>query len=372
MAATRALVTGSIIALLAACVSVGPGAPMSTPAPAGEQSTTANTPWPVQTRYDVDLWLHGYAMLSDDTTHVPFFERGYRDQMTAFKRRANVSTKLDANYQTLHDGLARHPGYISGQFLPLYFGSWTDVQQAIRLFLQANGNPRASTDPQQQAIIATFASVFPQPADRDWLRTFTAAIEDEDAQYYHSYWTAQQRDRAPVLARVDSLWTNVYRAKLQRFLDNEQMDRGILFLSLPLDGEGRTIAGNPNTERGNSRVTTTFPETPADALDVVYVFAHEVVGAMAGLAVRDNTTPAEKQQGLDARYTSPAAVRGGAMLLKRVAPDLVPGYARYYLASANTPLAGDDPEQALARAFPLPQPILDAIDRQLSVVLGGI
>jgi len=65
-------------------------------------------------------------------------------------------------------------------------------------------------------------------------------------------------------------------------------------------------------------------------------------------------------------------VRGGELLLKRIAPDLAPGYARYYLASANVSFTTGDPEQALARAFPLPQPILDAIDHQLGVVLGGI
>lgn len=369
MPATRALIAGSCTVLLAACVTVGPGAPMPAATPATAQTSTT---WSIQTREDVDLWLHGYAMLTDDTTQVPLFRRGYRAQMIAFKHRANVSTQLDANYQTLHDRLAQHPGYVSGQFLPLYFGSWDAMRQAVQLFLGASGNPRAVTDPQQQAIVATFASVFPQPADRDWLRTFTAAVEDENTQYYQSYWNARQRDLAPVLARTDSLWEHTYLAKFQRLLDNQQMDRGIVYLSLPLDGEGRTIPGNPNTERGNSRVTVAFPDSLGGALDPIYVFAHEVMGTISSLAVTENTTPAEKQQGLSDRYTSPAAVRGGELLLKRVAPDLVPGYARYYLASANASSTGGDPEQALARTFPLPQPILDAIDRQLGVVLGGI
>ena len=368
MPAIRTLIAGSGMALLAACASVGPGNPLPAATPETGASSAA---WPIQTREDIDLWLHGYAMLSDDTTQVPFFKRGYRERMTAFKRRANVSTQLDANYQTLHDQLAQRPGYVSGQFLPLYFGSWDDMRQAIQLFLGANGNPRAVTDPQQQAIVATFASVFPQPADREWLRTFTAAIEDENTQYYQNYWNARQRDLAPVLARTDSLWEHTYLAKFQRLLDNQQMSRGIVYASLPLDGEGRTIAGGV-AQRGNSRVTVPFPESPTEALDPIYVFAHEVVGSLTALAVTENTTPAEKRQGLSDRYTSPAAVRGGELLLKRIAPDLAAGYARYYLASANVSFTTGDPEQALARAFPLPQPILDAIDHQLGVVLGGI
>ena len=45
---------------------------------------------------------------------------------------------------------------------------------------------------------------------------------------------------------------------------------------------------------------------------------------------------------------------------------------RHYLAATGaTPPAGD-PTAAFTAAFPLPQPILDAIARQIDVVLGGI
>ena len=60
------------------------------------------------------------------------------------------------------------------------------------------------------------------------------------------------------------------------------------------------------------------------------------------------------------RYTSAAAVRGGALLLQRVAPELLPGYARYYLTAARRTI-GSDPVASLAIAFPLPAAIRDAI-----------
>ena len=37
-------------------------------------------PWPMKTREHVDLWLHGFAMLQDDTTHPPQFRRGYQNE----------------------------------------------------------------------------------------------------------------------------------------------------------------------------------------------------------------------------------------------------------------------------------------------------
>jgi hypothetical protein len=362
----------SLVVACAGCATVGPGNALPpASAPAGAVPGHPNSTWPIQTRYDLDLWLHGYAMISDDTTHLPLFQRGYRERMVDFKRRANVTTALDRNRAALHDRLVQHPGYISAQFLPLYFAAGDAMRQAVTLFLNANGDAQRATDPQQQAIIATFASVFPGAADRDWLRAFAAAIDDESTQYYQRYWNARQRDLAPVLARVDSLWENVYRAKLSRYLDNEQLDRGIFYLSLPLDGEGRTIAGTP-AQRGNNRIATAFPDTPDAAMEAIYVFAHEAVGAMTNRVVHDNTTPAEQRQGTADRYTSAAAVRGGAMLLKRLAPELVQGYASYYVRSAGGTAADGDAEDSLARVFPLPQSIVDAIDHQLDIVLGGI
>ena len=64
-------------------------------------------------------------------------------------------------------------------------------------------------------------------------------------------------------------------------------------------------------------------------------------------------------------------MRAGALLLQKIAPELVNGYARYYLQSANRP-AGANPVTTLATVFSLPDGIRDAIARQLEVVLGGI
>jgi hypothetical protein len=52
--------------------------PEAEPAPAAptiSQEIVGQTPWPVKTRYVVDLWLHGLAMLSTDTSRTPPFRR---------------------------------------------------------------------------------------------------------------------------------------------------------------------------------------------------------------------------------------------------------------------------------------------------------
>ncbi len=356
-----------LVALLASCASGGGGS-------AGTQQGGALPPrvdaaWPVKTREATDAWLHAFAMVSQDTTIVPYFKRGYRDQMIVIKNRGNVLSNLDVNKDRLQSGLARNPALTGAQFLPLYFGTWDEFNLAIDLFIRADGNPRAAQNQQEQQVIALFAGAFPSAADRQWLQLFTNGARDEYTKFYHTYWVQTQRERAPVLTRIDLLWEKTYFPKLTRYLRNTQFASGTLLVSLPLDGEGRTITGGKET----NTIAVSFPETEGTAIEAIYVFVHEATSPVIGSAVSDNITPAEQRMGVGDRYQSAAAVQAGAMLLKRVAPELLAGYTQYYLTSAGSRVAvGADPIETLQRLFPLPQPIRDAIGRQLDVVLGGI
>jgi len=361
-----------IVAL--ACAAGGQADPAAMPAAAVGGQTAADVRWPIKTREHVDLWLHGFAMVSEDTTRVPYFRRGYRDQLVVAKNGANVTTQLDANRERLQARLAANRSLVNAQFLALYFGSWQELREVVELFLRAEGNPQRANSRELAAAIATLAGYFPSAADREWLGLFVTSLDDESQKFYHDYWIQQQRNRAATLVAVDSLWQQRYRPKLQGFLNGTQQTSGDLLLSLPLDGEGRTISGG-NTPGASDRaniITVAFPDRPADAAEAIYVFAHEAVGTLAGSAVNDNTTPNEKRTGVADRLQSAAAVRGGALLLARVAPELADGYASYYLRSANAPVGSGNVQTALAAAFPLPDGLRDAIERQLEVVLGGI
>jgi hypothetical protein len=375
--ATRRAFSAAGLVLLAAC-STGVS-PSTTPAPGpnpvnvprtGGAGPTPLVPaaWPVRTNEAVDLWLHAYAMLSPDTMHVPYFERGYRDRMAAIRRDRNVSSQLDANRATLVSRLAVNPALAtSGQFLPLYFQSWEQMRQMIDLFVRAGGNPGATNDPTARTYLAILAGAFPTAADREWLRTFTASVEDERARFYHDYWTEQQRLRATLLSHVDSLWQLQWRPQLQRFLNNSQQQNGVMLLSLPLGGEGRTI----HFGKAENAVAVDFPDSRDDSEAALYVFVHEVAGSVAAAAITDNTTPAEQRSGATAKYEQSAAVRAGAILLERTRPDAVPGYMRYYLKEAGR-AAPTDPRSAFVSAFSIPDAVRDAIGRQLDVILGGI
>ncbi|HKB80655.1 MAG TPA: hypothetical protein VKH35_13155 [Thermoanaerobaculia bacterium] len=332
--------------------------------------------WKISTRYQVDLWLHGYAMLQKDTTLIPYFKPGYRDSIEAFKKRGNITTRLDTDRDSLRSQLASDSRLIGGQFLGLYFRTWETTQKAIDQYLKNSVddemhtqrvNVRQMMDPDSRAVFGIIQASYSTPAERQWLKRFTAAMQDENTKYYADYWRTQQANRAPIFAAVDSLWRQIYFAKFRTFLAKSGQSRGEILLSLPLDGEGRTL-GEPG--RGPT-ITVTFPDSVSQAIDAIYVLAHEAVSPVSNAAVNDNTTPAEKKEGLADRYTSAAAVRGGLQLLQKIAPELVIGYARHYLDAAHISYTPGAEVAAVEKAFPLRQSIADELTHQLNTDLSG-
>ena len=361
---TRTLQALTLLAATA-CASSGPGDPLPSPTPAVAGQTGVT--WPVSTRAHIDLWLHGFALISPDSGRVPMFKRGYATRIAESKSRGNVQTSLDVNRDRLRARYETNRALLNAQFLAMRFASWEDLRQAIDLFLRAEGDPGRAGDRLAQEIIATFAQTFSTAADRDWLRLFALSLNDENERFYRAWWTQRQTDLAPVRERIQSVWAQTYNARFQPFLNNTQLQAGEWILSLPVNGEGRSFT----FEKRSNIIVGTMPESRDAADDALYVFAHEAVYGMATSAVTDNTTPNDRRSGVTDAFISAAAVRAGYRLLERIAPELAPGYARYYLREAAAPTTGDF-GAAIERAFPLPEAIREAINRQLAVILGGI
>lgn len=363
----RASLLGLIAAGLTACASAGTTAlPDDGRTGSADQTVSQAGTWPIRTREHLDLWLHGYAMIQDDTSLVPLFRRGYKSEMQALRTRSNVTTQLDANMAALRARFVLNPQLGNAHFLPLQFDSPNSMRDAINLFIQSEGDPRRGGTQEGANAIALLANYFPTGLDRDWLRLFWRSLMEENTRFYHDYWLRTQAERAPVMRAVDALWQQ-HRPALRTYMNNSQQGNGVAFLSLPLNGEGRTMAQG----RNNTITAVTFPASASDATDALYVIVHELMFAAANTAVTDNITPTEQREGLGDRYISAAAVRGGLMLIQKTIPSLADGYARYYLRAANRS-AGTNPQATLATVFPLPETIRTALARQLDVVLGGI
>jgi hypothetical protein len=366
---SRLTLFGATIAV-AGCASAGSSSSSTSSSPAASTTgaPTQTRGWRVMTKEHVDLWLHGFALLTSDTGHVPFFARGYKQQVTALKRQRNVFTQLDANQQDLSRRFATNPSLTNAQFLAMYFNSFAEIVEATDFLVRSQGNPRASSNPDVQQRIAFLAANFPTAADRDWARKFVDALQDESNRFYHDYWTKEQQTRGAAYAQFNQEWTAKYYPKLSRFLNNTQQPSGELLLSLPVGGEGRTI----NDGKQANAIAVVFPRTPEASAEALYVFTHEIVARLVDEAIRDNTTPAEQRSGASVGYVGNGAVRGGALLLQHVAPELVPGYMRFYLQTLGIASPTADPTTQFAAAFPLPAPIVTALGRSIESVLGGI
>jgi hypothetical protein len=336
----------------------------SSPAPVPDARLAPQAPerltWQLKTREHVDLWLHGYAVLTEDSSQVPLFRPDWRDYTTVLKNQRGVVSALDTARATLRRGLARNPGLAGGQFAPLYFATWADFRQAIAATLSSDGNPRRAGSLAPQ--VALLAAMYPSPADREWLRLFSQAVQDEYDRWFHLWWVEAQRARVPVLDAATARWGRV-RDALAGYLRGTQQAGGEALLSLVLAGEGRTVQ-----QGRSSAAAVTFPERVEDADQVVFVLVHEQAGALAGSVVADHTTPAEKRAGLADRLNAVAAVRAGALILDRVGtPALAAGYRRYYLAQARAAATAD-----FDTTFALPGEIAAALARQIELVMGGI
>lgn len=324
--------------------------------------------WPVKTREHVDLWLHGYALLVDDTATVPLFAREYRDRLLIAKNQRGVLTALDSLRPALATTLRTRPALEGTQFIALYFGTWEEMWQGFDYFLKAEGDPRTARNPQVASVIAFLASQYPQKVDREFAQRFIRALTDEREKFHHQWWLDQQRARAAGLAAADSLWQARWRPALQPFLNHTQQPNGDLIVSLALGGEGRAVPAGKNL----SQYAVPWPATADSAEVLLFVFAHEAASSVAAVAINDHLTPAQQREGVGARLMATGLVRGGALVVEKIDPALAERYARWYLAQAGKPVPARDALAALALAFPMPEDMLVSMKRQIDLSFTGI
>lgn len=344
---------------------------VATPAEAqrrrGEPAPAPGPQWPVKTREHVDLWLHGFALLQEDTAQVPIFTRGYAERMTVLKNSRGLYTEFDKARNDLMRVGGERGHLLNAQFLALYFGSWDEMRTAFDYFVKAEGDPRRASNQQIAGIIAFLNQQFPRSDDRAWAKQFVETLHDEYAKFYREWWLSEFRARSAALAATDSLWQRSWRPAMQRFLNHTQQASGDLILSLTLGGEGRALPAGKTA----NQYAVAFPGSADSAEVMLFVFAHEAAGAIARLAVDDHLTPAQKRTGEGDRYASAGLIRGGQLLVERLFPGMGERYARYYLAHMGRSYEGSA-SAALEAAFPMLPEMLTEMRRQIELSFAGI
>jgi hypothetical protein len=355
--------------LLAIVVSVMLGACAGPQAPIDPQKPIIRGPnWPVKSREHVDLWLHGYALLLEDTATVPIFARDYRTLITIEKNKRAVYTPFDSLRSSFAATLRNRPALEGAQFLALYFGSWEEMRQAFDYFLKAEGDANRSGNREVAGIVAFLAQQYPRAEDRAFAKKFLVALEAERAAFFHDWWVQEQRARMAGLAAFDERWQSTWRPALQPYLNYTKQNSGDLLVSMVLGGEGRAVPAGKQL----SQYAVAWPRTADSAEVALFVFAHEAAGAVATVAINDHLTPVQQREGMGTRLAPAGLVRGGALLVERIDPSLGEKYARWYLAQAGKPVPATDALAALAEAFPMPAEMIESMRRQIRAAGSGI
>jgi hypothetical protein len=355
--------------LLAITVSVLLGACAGPQAPIDPQKPVVRGPnWPVKSREHVDLWLHGYALLLEDTATVPIFARDYRTLITIEKNKRAVYTPFDSLRSSFAATLRNRPALEGAQFLALYFGSWEEMRQAFDYFLKAEGDANRSGNREVAGIVAFLAQQYPRAEDRAFAKKFLVALEAERAAFFHDWWVQEQRARMTGLAAFDERWQSTWRPALQPYLNYTKQNSGDLLVSMVLGGEGRAVPAGKQL----SQYAVAWPRNADSAEVALFVFAHEAAGAVATVAINDHLTPVQQREGVGTRLAAAGLVRGGALLVERIDPSLAEKYARWYLAQAGKPVPASDALAALAEVFPMPAEMIESMRRQIRAAGSGI
>ncbi|HEX6587701.1 MAG TPA: hypothetical protein VF039_01660 [Longimicrobiales bacterium] len=326
-------------------------------APAEPTPALANE-WRFSVDEHVALWYHGLALADAGPagSAVPYYREGYVAEVEAARRRIGGSTPLTT---TLGSRL-ENSGAIDGlQFMPLYFSSFEQMLQAVDVWNRAQGDPNRASDAQTQAVIAFLSQRFPNATQRAAVVDFVSALQQERSGFFARWWPQSQP--SALAAESEALWRSL-QPDMVAFLRYTDAGGGHATLIPALRGEGRSESG-----RGVA-VTAIGGTSGEDARVIVGRVVHELAYTIGAEAVRDAVAPARIREIGEEVLVARAAVRAGAMVLERVAPELLDAYTADYIRAAG----GDPARTTLVRQFPLPDELVQPLRDAVQLATAGI
>ena len=342
-------------ALLAGCGGGGAEPAQPTPALANE--------WRFTAEHHVALWYHGLALAEagvEGNEAVPYYRAGYGAEAQSARGRVGGSSPFASGATTLGNRLENADVVNGLQFLPLYFESWTQIRQAVDVWQQAGGDPNRASDAQTQAVIAFLSQRFGTSSTaRAAVVEFVTALEQERTSFFDAWWN--QTQPTALAEEVQALWRS-YQPQMTAFLRYADAEGGHVALTPALRGEGRAESG-----RGVA-VIAVGGRSGDDARAVVGRVIHELSYSLAAEAVRDAVAPARIREIGEDVLVARAAVRAGAMVLERIAPDLLPAYREDYIRAAG----GDPARRTLIQQFDLPSELVPALESAVQLATAGI
>jgi hypothetical protein len=353
MAHSRAHVLGLLVAL-AVVTGCGPRA--------GAGVAPRATEWSFGAAEHVSLWYHGMALARAateeeraDTTVLPLYRAGYAESITTAKEEAGAAeTELDR--RAAEFGAAfQDTAYVFLEFLPLYFLDSSALFAAIRIWDQAQGNPRVAQTQSAFQAITFLSNIFPRSEQRHLIAQWGGVLEEEARVFYRAHWERQFLRARQTGRAVEADW-RALAPVLRPYLERVNLQGGEAFLVPALGPEGRivpSVAGDP-------RAALLAP--PADSpRDAVLSFLHEILYPFVSAVIEQNVMPTTVADIGERRLSALAAVRGGAVLLEHTDAVRLDEYHRFYLRAGGHDIPDTGVAAAFEAAFPLPDELESAL-----------
>lgn len=320
--------------------------------------------WSVASLPHVDLWFHGLAVTGyEGFGPLRFYDEAYAASVRGAKQELGVyPTALDEQAARFRDAFENDSTFEVFHFLPLYFAGAT--RRAMLSALETVSRARGTVQIEDATVrfgASVAATVLTSPEQREVLGDFVGALQEEWEAFFNVHWADASRQNLETLSAVQNGWDSVLGPKLASYLSTEVLERGLIIAAPPLGPEGRIFEGDPANPNDNIvAVRLRAGHTDLTLFSAVREMCYPVVRRAlesSGVEGRDRVA-AERQ-------SSRTAVRCGAMLLERLAPELVQRYQAAFPTLAPSGAGAEELKQEFLRAYPIDPGIEAALAREL-------
>lgn len=221
--------------------------------------------------------------------------------------------------------------------------NWDVVRAFAEQFLRFEGEPRRAPDKETAAgaSLTQFAALFPTAADREWLRLFIAGVADEQARFFADEHARVVRAHASRSSRPSIHCGNV---SIVRASSGSSPTR----VSAPATSCCHcpsAVKGAPALAATDRRWWSCRSRSASMTLPKCCTCLYTKCRGRSWAAWWATTPRRPTRAGVADRLVSMGQVRAGALVLERVAPELLEPYMRYYLTQAGA--SSDEPHRQL-------------------------
>jgi hypothetical protein len=301
--------------------------------------------WLVLSKPQVDLWYHGLALIGfEQAQGMPLYNAQYVDRLLAVKESMGLRTKLDRDVLDLLGEFQGDNVFQVLHFLPLYFPVATPERmlRALAAVADRDISDTSIVGPDTRAGVRYAAANFRTGDQREVLKRFVEALQEEWEKFYRQYWEDNIHD-AGLEREMQRRWDATLAPAVDHFLVDQRLKNGRIFVSPPLGPEGRMLRGN--AFQGIEHAVAVWSPQPVDTTTSLYSAVRELCFSVVN-------GPRE-------------AVRCGAMLLQQSAPELVPQYQRVYVNAVGGDTSAASLAQSFEKSFPVTGQVSEQLEEQL-------